>query len=81
MLCSVSDHETAASANTMNTTPILAGNLSDFLEKTDLMTHFLPKVSSIWFAHDGTRILTTVPLPGSAMSAGLTDPHRRHRKR
>ena len=75
MFCSVSDHETAASDSKMNTTPINAGNLSDFLEKTELMTHFLPKRSSIWFTHDGARIL-----PGFAMSAGLTGTHRGRRK-
>ena len=42
LLCSVSDHETVASNSTMNAMPINVGILSDFLEKTEFMTHFLP---------------------------------------
>ena len=42
VFCPASDHETAANASTINTTPISAENLSDFLEKPVLMAHFLP---------------------------------------
>ena len=42
VFCSVSDHETAASNSTMNAMHINVGILSDFLEKTEFMTHFLP---------------------------------------
>ena len=57
----------------MNTTPINAGNLSDFLEKTEHMTHFL--LQTFFYMVDTRRhpTLTTVPLSGSARSAGLTD--------
>lgn len=76
VFCSASDHDTAANANAMNTTPIHTENHIDFPGNTERMAPLLPDIFRIMDGAQRRPSSPTDPTPGlHNRRASLTHGH------